>query len=73
MIKIIGNGKSLLAAGAQALQKQEKVRIGKSGLPLEMPLDTFEKELDIINKLDPAAPFERSVYEIQNKLNYMQK
>lgn len=53
--------------------KTEKIKIGKSGLPVEMPLDTFHKEQEVINLLNPATPYENALREIQNKLAQFEK
>lgn len=48
--------------------KTQQLKIGNSGLPYEMPLDSFHKEQDLINKLDPSTPFENARRAIQNSL-----
>ena len=52
---------------ARNLTKKE-IKIGSSGLPIEMPLDTFHKEQEALNKLDPSTPFENAMRKIQNEL-----
>lgn len=40
-----------------------------SGLPKEMPLDDFRRETEIINKLDPATPYQNALNDIENQIN----
>lgn len=48
----------------------EKIKISaKSGLPYEMPLDSFQKEAELINILHPATPMYNAEKQIENSLN----
>ena len=67
-MKVQGIGKVIGNSGVKFTPKN-KIKIGKSGLPLEEPLDTFEKEKQYIDMLSPDYSFEQSLRTIQNKLN----
>lgn len=44
-----------------------------SGLPKELPLDNYQHEAEIINKLHPATEFYNAKQQIQNAINGFKK
>lgn len=72
MTKIPGIGKIPVRSVLENTPKRN-IKIGESGLPLEMPLDTFQKEKQLINKLEPSTPYNNALNSIQNKLLSLKK
>lgn len=68
MTKIPAIGKSLSVSGVIKKTPKHTIKLGGSGLPLEEPLDTFQKEQQLINMLDPSTPFNNALNSIENKL-----
>lgn len=68
MTKIPKIGNPLLVKKTVQNVAQKEAKIGGSGLPIEMPLDTFHKEQEALNKLDPSTPFDNALRKIQNEL-----
>lgn len=52
-MKVLGIGKMVSNSGVAKNTPKTAVKIGKSGLPLEEPLDVFEKEKQYIYMLSP--------------------
>lgn len=64
------------AIGSQSAVKKVVPKIAsasKSGLPKELPLDTYQHEAEIINKLHPATQFYNAEKQIQNAINGFKK
>lgn len=72
MTKIPGIGKIPVRSVLENTPKRN-IKIGENGLPLEMPLDTFQKEKQLINKLEPSTPYNNALNSIQNKLLSLKK
>lgn len=72
-MKVIGIGKIVSSSGVAKNTPKTAVKIGKSGLPLEEPLDVFEKEKQYIYMLSPEYSFERSMRELQVKMDNFSK
>lgn len=72
MVKIPEIKGGSIHAAVNNIRKPE-MKIGKSGLPLELPVDTFQKEQQIINKLNPATAYDNALRKIQNSLLSMKK
>lgn len=52
------------------VDKIQKIKISEnSGLPYEMPLDSFQKESELINMLHPATPMYNAEKQIENLMN----
>lgn len=72
-MKVIGIGKIVSSSGVAKNTPKTAVKIGKSGLPLEEPLDVFEKEKQYIYMLSPEYSLERSMRELQVKIDNLSK